>query len=266
MYTAELAKTGPGAQGEGIANWVAVNLYDAENHITPEVSPPFPPLPIGDTGSPPTPPTLSAQQAAAFDILPTSIQGFEYFAALAGMHLPGSTFTPTAAGHPNSSRSPAPGSSPKPKTSPGHQPAISRYVVQPADGVTVLASPSTGAAPVGVFHEGTFVLWAGTQHIDARGNQWLLVSGPGARGWVEARLLELHPEGAEGSTGRIDPTLAREAGLEAVTVLAGETLSQIAQDSHVDLQTILDLVRPYIVNPDKIFPGDTVYVPRTAQR
>jgi hypothetical protein len=175
---------------------------------------------------------------------------------------PSPTATPTLTPTPRPTR-PQPLHESKPKPSPEHQRRSSQYAVLPADGIYVRTSPSIGSAPTGTFREGTFVRSAGVRRIDADHDEWLFVSGPGARGWVEARFLELHPEGADGPAGRIDPTLARQ-GFKAVTVLSGETLSQIANDSHVDPQAVFDLVRRYMVDPNRIFPGDTVYMPRTA--
>jgi hypothetical protein len=144
--------------------------------------------------------------------------------------------------------------------------------VLPTDGLHVRAQHSTRASIVGTFREGTLV--QGSARADVDGTQWIFVRevyvqpidghdevvGTGSRGWVEARLLELHPEGAEDPAGRYDPMLARE-GFKAVTVLSGDTLAQIAKDSRVDTQDLLDLVERYILNPNEIFPGDTLYLP-----
>jgi LysM repeat protein len=80
-------------------------------------------------------------------------------------------------------------------------------------------------------------------------------------GWVDSRYLELHPEGAEGATGREDPTLAKE-GYQSVTVVDNQTLGEIAEEYGVSLSSLENINDGFIVNPSLIYPGDQVYLPK----
>ena len=171
--------------------------------------------------------------------------------------------------HPGSGTQTGPGSGPGSSDSgpgrthggKGSQPQTDiQYVVVPLDGLNVRTAPATTAPVSGEFHEGTFVESNGTVVSDSSGNQWLQVSGPGGTGWVEGQFLAVHPEGSEDPTGRYDPTLA-QAGYKSVVVLDHESLSQIAARSGVDLDSVEGLDGRYILNPNEIFPGDTVYIP-----
>ena len=155
------------------------------------------------------------------------------------------------------------GTHPK-KTAPskGKEPTDQQYVVLPGDGLNVRAEPSSTAHQTGEFNEGTFVQSTGTQAADSNGNRWMFVTGPGASGWVEGQYLRLHPEGAEGPTGREDPTLARE-GYRSVTVFDNESLGQIAEDNGLSPKSVEGLDERYLLNPSQIYPGDQIYLPES---
>jgi hypothetical protein len=100
--------------------------------------------------------------------------------------------------------------------------------------------------------------------VDAQGHEWVQVTGPDSdrqtvTGWVAAQYVRPHAQGGEDATGRIDQTL-RSRGYIAVTVQPGDTIDDIAARYGTD-PTQAVAVNGHIIDPNLIFPGDTVYLP-----
>jgi len=175
----------------------------------------------------------------------------------------------------SSSRRPSPSPSPSPSPTPTHHrpspprhlphpehpPKPIQYVVLPIDGLNVRAAPSIEAHLKGVLREGSFVMAAPNDK-----NPWIYVTGRDAsgqaiQGWVETKYIKPHPAGAEGPHGRINPALAKK-GDPAVTVQPGESIWSIAETHGFAPPLIERLNSPTFIDPNLIFPGDDVYLPR----
>ncbi|WP_338664473.1 LysM peptidoglycan-binding domain-containing protein [Pararoseomonas sp. SCSIO 73927] len=143
-----------------------------------------------------------------------------------------------------------------------------QLVVVPRDGLNIRPSPDTSGAPTGVFQHGSFLQPTGQQATDAAGGTWVEVRGTDAadkpvQGWVAQEHTATHPDGAMDSTGRINPELEK-AGFREVTVQPGDTIWDIAKREGTGFEDTVALNRDHIIQPDLIFPGDTVYLPGTA--
>jgi LysM repeat protein len=154
-----------------------------------------------------------------------------------------------------------------PQRRPAPQPAgpHGQYVVTPLDGLNIREAPSTSAAKEGAILSGSFVQATGKTSTDASGNTWFQVSGTDmndqpVEGWVEARYLAQHPQGALRGTGRIEPSEGPPA-YRPVVVQPGETVSGIAQENGVSVSALENSNHQHIINPNLIFPGDVIYVP-----
>jgi len=149
-----------------------------------------------------------------------------------------------------------------------HQPAPPhdrQLVVLPDAGLNIRRSPNTEAGRLGAFTSGTFVHTSGQRAVDAQGNQWVRVSGPDSdrksvTGWVEAKYVTPHADGGENASGRIDRSL-RGSGYVPVTVRPGDTVDGIAARYGKDPEQAVAVNHGHIIEPDLIFPGDTVYLP-----
>jgi len=64
------------------------------------------------------------------------------------------------------------------------------------------------------------------------------------------------------ATGRFEPSLQKQ-GYEAVTVGPGDSLALIAARYDANLTEMIRLNEGHILNPRLIYPGDTVYLPKT---
>jgi LysM domain/Bacterial SH3 domain len=154
-----------------------------------------------------------------------------------------------------------------PQRRPAPQPAgpHGQYVVTPLDGLNIRDAPSTSAAKEGAIFSGSFVQATGKTSTDASGNTWFQVSGTDmnddpVEGWVEARYLAQHPQGALRGTGRIEPSQGPPA-YRPVVVQPGETVFGIAQENGVPVSALENSNRQHIIDPNLIFPGDVIYVP-----
>ncbi len=154
-----------------------------------------------------------------------------------------------------------------PQRRPAPQPAgpHGQYVVTPLDGLNIRDAPSTSAAKEGAIFSGSFVHATGKTSTDASGNTWFQVSGTDmnddpVEGWVEARYLAQHPQGALRGTGRIEPSQGPPA-YRPVVVQPGETVFGIAQENGVPVSALENSNRQHIIDPNLIFPGDVIYVP-----
>jgi LysM repeat protein len=154
-----------------------------------------------------------------------------------------------------------------PQRSPAPQPAgpHGQYVVTPLDGLNIRVAPSTSAAKEGAILSGSFVQATGKTGTDSSGNTWFEVSATDmndhpVEGWVEARYLAQHPQGALRGTGRIDPSEGPPA-YRPVVVQPGQTVFGIARENGVPVSTLEGSNRQHIIDPSLIFPGDVIYVP-----
>ena len=156
---------------------------------------------------------------------------------------------------------PKPPLQPKPPAPPQPQ----QLVVLPHDGLNVRVAPGVQAAKLGAFSSGTFVQTTGRTALDAQGRQWVQVTGPDndrqtVTGWVAAQYVTPHAQGGEDTAGRIDQTL-RSRGYTAVTVQPGDTIDGIAARYGRDPARAVVVNNGHIIDPNLIFPGDTVYLP-----
>ena len=165
-----------------------------------------------------------------------------------------------------------------PDTGPHQAPAPKPYqpppshdqqlVVLPHDGLNIHSTPNTRGGKLGAFTSGTFVQTAGQRAVDAHGNQWVRVTGPDAArksvtGWVEAKYVTPHAQGGENATGRIDQSLR---GYIPITVRPGDTVDGIAGRYGKDPGQAVAVNQGHVIDPNLIFPGDTVYLPSGAAR
>jgi hypothetical protein len=137
--------------------------------------------------------------------------------------------------------------------------------VLPHEGLNVRTGPDINAAKIGAFSSGTFVETTGQTAVDARGHAWVQVTGPDSgrktvTGWVATQYVTPHAQGGEDATGRIDQTL-RGRGYIAVTVRPGDTIDGIAARYGRDARQAVAVNDGHIIDPNLIFPGDTVYLP-----
>ncbi len=128
-----------------------------------------------------------------------------------------------------------------------------------------LATPSAQGTKLGAFSSGTYVRTTGQTATDAQGNAWVQVAGPDSSrhaviGWVAAQYVTPHPQGGEDANGRIDQTL-RSQGYVAVSVQPGDTIDGIAARYSMDPAQAVVVNDGHIIDPNLIFPGDTVYLP-----
>jgi hypothetical protein len=142
-----------------------------------------------------------------------------------------------------------------------------QWVVVPRNGVNLRTEPGVENSSAAILYHGTFIQATGTESKDGQGNTWLEVSGTDvndqpAKGWVRGDLVAEHPEGAMDETGRINPDL-EAAGYRQITVVDEDNLWDLAQAQGVDIDKTVELNQTHIIEPDLIFPGDTVYVPNT---
>jgi LysM domain len=100
--------------------------------------------------------------------------------------------------------------------------------------------------------------------VDARGHSWVQVTGPDSdrrtvTGWVAAQYVTPHPQGGENATGRIDQAEQGQGDI-AVTVRPGDTIDGIAARYGKDPAQAAVVNNGHIIDPNLIFPGDTVYL------
>jgi hypothetical protein len=155
---------------------------------------------------------------------------------------------------------------PKPpvEAKPPVAPQPRQLVVLPHQGLNVRTGPSVNAAKLGAFTSGTFVEATGQNAVDARGDTWVQVTGPDSdrrtvTGWVAAQYVTPHPQGGENATGRIDQ-IEQGQGYIAVTVRPGDTIDGIAARYGKDPAQAVVVNDGHIIDPNLIFPGDTVYL------
>jgi Bacterial SH3 domain/LysM domain len=159
---------------------------------------------------------------------------------------------------------------PKPpvEPQPPAPPPPRQLVVLPHQGLNVRTGPSVHAGKLGAFTSGTFVETTGQTAVDAGGRGWVQVTGPDTdrqtvTGWVAAQYVTPHPQGGENATGRIDQTEEGQ-GYIAVTVRSGDTIDGIAARYGKDPTQAVVVNDGHIIDPNLIFPGDTVYLPSGA--
>jgi hypothetical protein len=80
-------------------------------------------------------------------------------------------------------------------------------------------------------------------------------SFPQTRGPAKTRTMTGEP------SGRADPALARE-GYKAVTVRSGDTIWGIAAQNDANAEATVALNAAHIANPNLIFAGDVIYLPK----
>ena len=172
--------------------------------------------------------------------------------------------TPTQPSAPKSGETPAPTPSAPPRPAPfvGQQ-----VVVTPHDGLNVRMAPGTGFDKVGVLRNGSFLQTTGPDMADAAGRHWTPVSGTGVddkpvRGWVATEYTKPHAAGAMNDTGRTDPALGH-AGDRAVVARDGDSVWSIAARNGANPEQTEALNRDHLIEPDLIFKGDTVYLPKS---
>ena len=187
--------------------------------------------------------------------------------------LHGSSASKTAAGVPIGRPSPRPTAPPKttpappipkPKPKPKPKPTDQQDVVTAQDGVYERAEPSVAAPVVGTLRAGTFVEVTPVS-FDRLGQRFDRVAqNDGKYAWVAAAYLSAHPQGAtNASGGRFDPVL-KAKGYPAVTVAPGNTIWGIATSHDASLLETIALNTAHIENPDRIYPGDIIYLPKRA--
>ena len=145
------------------------------------------------------------------------------------------------------------------------KPAAYQVVVQPHAGLNIRAEPGVDQRVLGAADSGTFLHATGQSRRDAAGHTWLQVKGPDAdhhsqAGWVDASYVTIHRSGGEDATGRINEL--RRQGYVAVRVRPGDTLGELAARHGVRPSDGVAVNNGHIIDPNLIFPGDTVYLPR----
>lgn len=142
-----------------------------------------------------------------------------------------------------------------------------QVVVVPHEGLNVRETPEAAGDKISAFQSGTFLQPTGQQATDAQGNQWIEVTGLDAndkhvQGWVSAQYVQTHAAGAMDDTGRINPDLDKQ-GYSTHTVVPGDTIWDVAKREGVDFQEMVALNSDHLIDPNLIFPGDTLYIPGT---
>ena len=146
--------------------------------------------------------------------------------------------------------------------------ATHQVVVLPDVGVHVRSRPSFDARVIETVRSGSFLQATARRVATAHGTFDQVVvagrtAGAASFGWVAAADVTLHAGGATGRTGRIDPALERRPQrFRAVIVRPGDTLASIAARYAADLNQVIALNEAHIIDPNLIFAGDTVYLPR----
>ena len=150
-------------------------------------------------------------------------------------------------------------------TPPPQAPQPYQVAVVPLAGLNIRAEPGTDAKVLGPAYSGTFLQATGQTRTDAQGREWVEVHGPDMfrteqKGWVASEYVERHEEGAmaEGA-GRINEL--RQAGYVPITVREGDTISGIALKNGVDPSKAVTVNNGHVIDVDRIYPGDTVYIP-----
>jgi hypothetical protein len=143
-----------------------------------------------------------------------------------------------------------------------------QVAVVPHEGLNVRTTPGSGVTAK--FRHGTLLRTTGREAADAMGKTWLEVRGPDVnrtpvQGWVAADFVTAHADGREGPTGRTDFEL-RQLGYTPVTVKPGDTVNAIAARFGLSAKESVVLNRDnHVIDPDLIFPGDTVYLPNRSE-
>jgi LysM repeat protein len=219
--------------------------------LPPYAAPPGTPTPTPT----PEPPTATPEPPTATPAPPTA-----------------TPVPPTATPAPSTATPAPPTVTPVPPTpeppEPTAPPPVLNRIAVPQDGLNLRDAPGIEANRLGVFLSGTYLEPTGRTGSDADGNAWIEVSGRTAdgrtqTGWVAADLTEARSTGAQGPTGRINPVLADHP---THVVAPGDTLASIAALHGVPLASLVVLNSGHLADPDLIFPGDTVYLPRPLPR
>jgi hypothetical protein len=159
------------------------------------------------------------------------------------------------------------GLEPPPVVNPG---LAGQFAVSPREGARLRAAPGTGAAEVSTVRHGEPLLQTGPAQLDAAGERWIPVVGRDARrdtvaGFIREDLVLAHPGGDKDANGRTAPALVRQ-GYFAVEVQRTDTLRDICLRhglSEDEIDDVIALNRNHqIIDPDLIYPGDTVYLPQ----
>lgn len=174
--------------------------------------------------------------------------------------------TPANCAPPRPVQPPQPTEPPHPVQPPRIQPQPRQLVVLPREGVNVRAQPSVASDKVAVVQSGSFLQADGKTATDAAGRRWASVSGTDVhdrptRGWVDAEFLQRHDAGAMNATGRVDPRLAAQ-GYDHVVGRVGDTVWDLATANGKDPSEAVKLNRDHIIDPNLIFEGDTIYMPK----
>jgi hypothetical protein len=147
-------------------------------------------------------------------------------------------------------------------------PPPAQLVVTANAGVYDRAAPSTRAKILGTLRAGSLVRPTG-RHATTAGVRFEVVygsnNGKPLTGWVAAEYLRVHREGAMNASGdRYNPALTGPRYV-AVTVEPGDTLASIAARNNADLAET-EKLNDQIADPNVIYPGDTVYLRKSAER
>ena len=142
-----------------------------------------------------------------------------------------------------------------------------QVVVVPHDGLNVRETPSVTGHKISAFQNGTFLQPTDQSATDRKGNHWIEVTGLDAndkhlQGWVNAAYVGPHKVGAMSDTGRINPDLEKQ-GYQTRTVKPGDTIWDVAHREGVNFQDMVKLNSAHLIDPNLIFPGDTLYIPGT---
>lgn len=137
----------------------------------------------------------------------------------------------------------------------------------PPAGLNVRDEPSLEGDVIAVLQHGSFIVTGEETCTDEMNREW--VRGESlddadrvVTGWVAADYLLPHEEGAMDETGRIAPAY-EERGFTKHLLEYGESMWSIARENGVDFEEMVELNRRHDIDPNRVFPGDTVYIPGT---
>lgn len=140
-----------------------------------------------------------------------------------------------------------------------------RLVVQPMEGINVRSTPN--GDKIGSFQGTAFLGTWGETRKDASGQLWQRVIGltqddKELVGWIRSDLVRAFPmqQGAMDPVGRISPST--EKGMyQLIKVKDDDTLWGLAKKNGWDFQELLKANKGHVVNPNRIYRGDSIYVP-----
>ncbi|WP_169712153.1 LysM peptidoglycan-binding domain-containing protein [Paracoccus contaminans] len=155
---------------------------------------------------------------------------------------------------------------PRKPTAPAPQKLKTRLVVQPMEGINVRSAPN--GEKIGAYQGTAFLGTWGETRFDAKGQEWQKVVGLSQDdkelvGWVRTDLVRTYPMemGAMDKVGRINPSV--EKGMfRLYKVQDDDSLWNIAKKNGWDFEALLKANKGHVVNPNRIYRGDSIYVPK----